>query len=105
MHASKAILSDLQKLDQVHRAEIKRVAGLDTDSATPDGANCGPPVVDMSRKISAHSAPGIHDTTAPSTSRPKAPPANWPSNPIRTSSGLARPGRIGSMPSKVGPSR
>jgi hypothetical protein len=105
-HASKAIMADLSKLDDVIRANVKRVSSSDTASCTPDGAN--PPVTqqDMSKKIGRHLTTSIPDTTAPPTSGATKPlNTPWPTNSETFSSGLARPGRIGTMPSFKAPSR
>jgi hypothetical protein len=102
-HISENIRADLGKLDDVIRANVKRVSSSDTASCTPKGANRPVMQQDMSKKIGPHLTTSIPDTTAPSTSGPQKPSANWPTNPESFSSGLAKKGSLGSMPSRVGP--
>jgi hypothetical protein len=116
MTASKAIMADLDKLDDVIRQNVQRVAGGgDVPRVTPavEGPVRNPhgsarPVAaqTMSTKIGPHRNGSIHDTQAPSTSGSTKPAHTWPApTPFKAESGLARPGRLGSMPSKVAPGR
>jgi hypothetical protein len=104
-HASDAILGDLQKLNPVIRANVKRVSSADTKSTTILGANRPAPVRDWVRKIGAHRNVSRPDPQAAARTGSTKPPADWPSNPARLESGLAVRGSLGSQPSKVGPSK
>jgi hypothetical protein len=106
-HASPNILSDLAKLNSNQRAEIKRVAGADLTGSSPLGASRVLPARDMDLKV-------VSETQHFNTPSPNAPPTSgstkplntpWPTNPCKLESGLARPGRLDSMPSRVGPSK
>src|SRR5262249_18542867 len=90
-HASPNILGDLGKLNQNHAAEIRRVAGSDVSSTTPRGANRPAGAIDMSRKVIAETRiVNRPSPIAPSTSRAKAPPADWAVTRVTFSSGKAK---------------
>jgi hypothetical protein len=104
-HISDGIAGDLDKLNPDHRAQIRQVAGLDLDAATPKGANRDPGAVDMNRKIGPHRDVARPDPNPPPMGSGKL-KADWPAPTHGTfSSGMARAGRLGSMPSDKAPPR
>jgi hypothetical protein len=110
MTASKAILGDLDKMNLSIAENVRRVAdGGDVPRVTPTvegpaknprGANRPVAAQTMSAKIGSHRDVTRPSPKAPPTSGSK-PPADWPTNSESFSSGLARPGRLGTMPSKT----
>jgi hypothetical protein len=102
MHASELILGDLQKLDPETRAEIRRVAGADLGGSSVAGADRSLPAVGM-RPIAPSRTVSRPAATMPVGSA--KPAADWPTTRSQLASGLARPGRLGTMPSHEGPSR
>jgi hypothetical protein len=103
MHISEPVRADLGKLDEHHRAEIRRVASADLAGSDPRGAERPLPAVGMRpverSRIVAPPAPIMPSVAAAS------PPADWPTTRSKLSSGLARPGPIGTMPSHEAPRR
>jgi hypothetical protein len=67
------------------------------------GASRKLPQVDMARKVLPSRALPEPKSEMPASSG--KPPADWPANSCRLESGLARPGRLGSMPSTDTPSQ
>jgi hypothetical protein len=104
-HASDAILGDLAKLNPDHRAQIREVAGSNTTSTTILGANRPAPVRDWVRKIGPHREVTRPDPKAPPTSGSTKPSHTWPAPTTHGafSSGTARRGKLGTMPSREGP--
>lgn len=95
-HVSDAINSELGKLNPEHAREIRRVSSADTSSATTSGsvpAVKSVPAVNMNRKVAASRTGSLPPSEMPRG--PEKPPANWPTNHISTTSGMARPGRLG----------
>jgi hypothetical protein len=67
------------------------------------GASRRLPAVDMALKVLPSRA--LPEPTSEMPASSGKPPADWPTNPCKLESGLARPGRIGTMPSTDTPSR
>jgi hypothetical protein len=104
--ASKAIMADLSKLDAVIRQNVRRVATSDLDAATAKGASRLIGQVTMPNKIGAHRNVSRPDSQAAPTGGSTKPAHTWPApthGPF--ASGMARPGRIGTMPSLKTPPR
>jgi hypothetical protein len=105
-HASPNILSDLDKLNPDHAAQIREVAGRDTTSTTILGANRPAPVRDWVCKIRPHRTDGQPNFIAPPRTGSTKPPHSWPPpTKFTPQSGIAKKAAIGSMPSRVGPSK
>jgi hypothetical protein len=107
-HASPNIPSDLDKLNPDHAAEIRRVASSNVNSTTVKGSARPMPFVDKTLKVRSETVIANRPSPiAPSTSLTTK-PLNTPS-PTPThgpfASGMARAGRLGTMPSKTAPSR
>jgi hypothetical protein len=102
MHASKPILADLGKLNAHHAAEIRRVARSDLGGSNLRGAERPMSAVGM-RPVALSRAVSRPAATMPAGSA--KPAVDWPTTSGTLSSGLARPGRLGSMPSHEGPRR
>jgi hypothetical protein len=106
-HASQQILSDLDKMDDRHASEIRRVAGADLTGSSPLGASRVLPARDMARKmVSGTVIANRPSPIAPPRTGSTKPPHTWPApTAFKTESGLARPGRLGTMPSRDAPRR
>jgi hypothetical protein len=103
-HISPGIAADLQKLDPSHRAEIRRVAGKDTENMSARGENRPVRAVGMDRKVAASRIASRLDPIGPPCDSP-VPRANWPANHSRLVSGVAQPTAHPSLPSPAGPKR
>jgi hypothetical protein len=102
-HAADVVLNDLAKFDDKIAAEVRRVSSSDVDSTSIKGSARPMPMVDKAAKIAPRATDPLPAATMPMGAQ--KPPADWPRNPISTTSGRAVPGAIGSMPSSKAPPR
>jgi hypothetical protein len=94
MAVSQQVLNEFSKLNPAMRETLQGPARVSTKNV--EGASRVVPAADMARKVSGHATVARPDPKAPSTTGPKAPPANWPKpahGPF--ASGLAKSGAIG----------
>jgi hypothetical protein len=103
-HVSDALHEKLSDLPKDKRSRVLDVANADTDSTSIKGANRDVSVRDWATKVRPHRRGQIHAPEMPASSgKPKA---DWPAPTHGTfSSGMARAGKLGTMPSKDTPSR